>query len=114
MATLEAAPLTDSGYASTAGVVVNRQKLIEEYADDAATEYSVASSTNFPEQDQYTSKLVDHLATKTRTLKADKETQSRVSAILPDLLKTLALRIGGQDATSIHREAMAFVYKHRG
>ncbi|KAF5642374.1 hypothetical protein F52700_3170 [Fusarium sp. NRRL 52700] len=109
----ETVPLTDSGYASTAGVVVNRQKLIEAHADDAATEYSVTSGTDFPEKNQYISKLVDHLATKTRTVKTDKETQSRVSAILPDLLKAFALRLGGQDTTSIHREAMAFIYKHR-
>ncbi|KAF4335283.1 ankyrin 3 [Fusarium beomiforme] len=110
----EIVPLTDSGYASTACVVVNRQKLIEAHADDAATEYSVTSGTDFPEKKQYISKLVDHLATKTRIVKADKKTQSRVSAILPDLLKAFALRIGGQDATSIHRKAMALIYKHRG
>ncbi|KAM0414628.1 hypothetical protein ACHAPT_013531 [Fusarium lateritium] len=101
-------PPTDSGYASQA-----MQEPIEQDVSDTATEYSNASSTTFSRQQSYIRELADDLFSKISSLNADEKTQRRVTAILPELLKAFALKVGHDAPTQMHRDVMAFVHRHR-
>ncbi|KAJ2974973.1 hypothetical protein NUW58_g8490 [Xylaria curta] len=80
---------------------------------DTATEYSNASSTTISRQQGYIRGLAGDLSSKISPLNADDETQRRVSAILPELLKAFALKVGHDTSTKMHGDVMAFVHKHR-
>ncbi|KAF5725137.1 Pfs NACHT ankyrin domain-containing protein [Fusarium mundagurra] len=111
--TLLTAPQTDSGYMSTSANALHSKESTDEYVDDTMTEYSTTSSTSFPGQDIYISKFAGHLASRTRTLSVNKETQTRISAVLPSLLKAFALQVGHQTHAPLNRATMVFVHKHR-
>ncbi|RBQ78477.1 hypothetical protein FVER14953_07658 [Fusarium verticillioides] len=111
--TLLAAPQTDSGYVSTVVDIVDDKKPYDDDMDDTRTEYSITSSTAFPDQDTYIEKFARHMASHTCAFSADQDTQARISAILPSLLKAFALQVGHQDHTTPNRMAMAFVHRHR-
>ncbi|KLO92474.1 Uncharacterized protein LW93_12048 [Fusarium fujikuroi] len=70
-------------------------------------------STTFPEQDTYIKKFANHMASHTCAFSADSETQARISAVLPSLLKAFASQIGHENHTNLDRVAMAFVHRHR-
>ncbi|KAF5682797.1 ankyrin protein 3 [Fusarium denticulatum] len=111
--TLLAAPQTDSGYISTVVDIVDDKKPYDDGIDDTRTEYSTTSSTNFPDQDTYIEKFAHHMASHTRAFSADQDTQARISAVLPSLLKAFALQVGHQNHTPLNRMTMAFVHRHR-
>ncbi|KAJ8113914.1 hypothetical protein ONZ43_g5031 [Nemania bipapillata] len=115
---------TDSGYASVPAIesepgTLKRgsQAVARESAEqdiwDTATEYSKASTTTFSRQQVYVRGLADELYSKISSPNADEETQRRVSAILPELLKAFALKIGHDSPTKMHGDVMAFVHKYR-
>ncbi|KAF5561822.1 Pfs domain-containing protein [Fusarium phyllophilum] len=107
------APQTDSGYVSTHANVIHDNRAVDDNNDDARTEYSTTSSLNSLESDNYIETFARHLASHTRGLSADKATQTRISAILPPLLKAFALQVGQQTQFPLNRKAMAFVHKYR-
>ncbi|EHK16148.1 uncharacterized protein TRIVIDRAFT_132203, partial [Trichoderma virens Gv29-8] len=94
------------------GAAQSPQEPAEQDADDAATEYSNASTT-FSRQKSYIRELANDLFSKISLLNADESTVRRVSAILPELLKAFALKVGHDAPTQQHRDVMAFVHKHR-
>ncbi|CAG9990680.1 unnamed protein product [Clonostachys byssicola] len=122
------APPTDSGYASAPGMEseINKsenhgdqaatqsmQERTEQDVSDTATEYSNTSSAMFSRQQTYIWELADDLFRRIGSLNADEKTQGKVSAILPELLKAFALKIGHDAPTQMHRDVMAFVHRHR-
>ncbi|UKZ81813.1 hypothetical protein TrVFT333_009587 [Trichoderma virens FT-333] len=121
---VRAAPPTDSGYASWPGIqgksdkrgdggaAQSPQEPAEQDVDDTATEYSSANTT-FSRQKSYIRELANDLFSKISLLNADESTVRRVSAILPELLKAFALKVGHDAPTQQHRDVMAFVHKHR-
>ncbi|RFN43187.1 hypothetical protein FIE12Z_12589 [Fusarium flagelliforme] len=111
---LSAVPQTDSGYVSTAANVIRDKDFVADCVDDTSTEYSTTSSMNFLEADTYIEKFARHLAKYTSGLTAEKETQTRISTILPSLLKAFALQVGHQTHTPFSRTVMAFVHMYRG
>lgn len=86
---------------------------IDDAFDDTNTEYSTTSSTHFPKADTYIETFARHLANHTSGLSADKTTQTRISNILPSLLKAFALQVGHQTHLPLNRNAMTFVYRYR-
>ncbi|KAF5633833.1 nucleoside phosphorylase [Fusarium tjaetaba] len=111
-ATLDA-PQTDSGYVSTHANFIHDHRAVDNNKDDASTEYSTTSSLTSLESDNYIETFARHLASHTRGLSADKATQTRISTILPPLLKAFALQVGQQTQPPLNRKAMAFVHKYR-
>lgn len=122
--TIPLAP-TDSGYGSASAMDSERsksgdqvasqseQELADQDTGDTASEYSNTSSTSFSRQRSYISELANYLASEAMMLHVEKETQNRVSAILPDILKAFALRLGHHAPTQMHRDVMAFVHRYR-
>ncbi|WKT53744.1 Ankyrin repeat [Fusarium oxysporum f. sp. vasinfectum] len=111
--TLLAAPQTDSGYMSTSANVIHDKDSVDDYIDDTSTEYSTTSSMSFLEADTYIEKFARYLASHTSGLSADKETQARISTILPSLLEAFALQVGHQTHVPLNRTTMAFVHRYR-
>ncbi|CAH0047215.1 unnamed protein product [Clonostachys solani] len=115
---------TDSGYGSQ--LATGSQKgLIESHAVDAqyetdagfdgtATEYSDTSSVATWKKESYIEEFVDDLVARVRELQPDEETLDRISALLPDLLKAFALRVGYNAPSRMHRDVMYFIHKYRG
>ncbi|CAH0027544.1 unnamed protein product, partial [Clonostachys rhizophaga] len=120
--TIEAA--TDSGYGSQLAIG-SQKSFIEHHAvdaqyetdtgfDDSATEYSDTSSVATWKKESYIEEFVDDLVARVRELQPDEETLSRISALLPDLLKAFALRVGYNAPSRMHRDVMYFIHKYRG
>jgi tetratricopeptide (TPR) repeat protein len=57
--------------------------------------------------------LAAALFSKMTTSDVDIKTLQRISQLLPDLLRTFALKVGYQGPTQMHRDVMHFVYKYR-
>ncbi|CAG9983193.1 unnamed protein product [Clonostachys byssicola] len=115
-------PPTDSGYASSSkgnksgdpATDPSFQESTNEFIDDTnATIYPDASSTTFSRWEYYVSELAGLLASEIRSLCLSRETQSRVSEALPEMLRAFALKIGHGASDKMHRDVMAFVHKRR-
>ncbi|KAF5984602.1 Pfs domain-containing protein [Fusarium coicis] len=111
-ATLDA-PQTDSGYLSTHANISHDNRAVDNNNDDASTEYCTTSSLTSLESDKYIETFARHLASHTRGLSADEATQTRISTILPPLLKAFALQVGQQTQLPLNRKAMSFVHTYR-
>lgn len=124
------APYTDSGYGSapttrseinnlrkhgyqTASAARSEQNPVEQDVEDTATEYSNTSSRAISRQGHYIREFAEDLFSKIGALTVDEKTRSRASAILPDLLKAFALKVGHNGKTQMHRDVMVFVHRHR-
>ncbi|KAI0439912.1 hypothetical protein F4803DRAFT_529423 [Xylaria telfairii] len=117
--------LTDSGYASATytkemGQVHPVQARLQTTQDpkdhdneDTATIYSDTSSLAFSQQENYLIALADDLYDKVSYWNPDFNAKERISAVLPDLLKDFALKIGHNAKTQIQRDVMAYVHKYR-
>ncbi|RSL81851.1 hypothetical protein CEP52_017103 [Fusarium oligoseptatum] len=105
-----AVPPTDSEYASAPAMgsefgrlskgsdqvaTQSTQNPAEQDISDTATEYSEVSTTANSRKQTYV------------------QTQTRISEILPELLKAFALKVGYDGPTQMHRDVMAFVHRHR-
>ncbi|KAI1259985.1 hypothetical protein F5Y18DRAFT_406994 [Xylariaceae sp. FL1019] len=108
---------TDSGYASLgqglSGVTRAAHHGTATDSDDAATEYTDASSVATWRKENYVSGFADDLFAKIQETKPDKHELDRISELLPDLLKTFALRLGYNAPTKMHSEVMYFTHKYR-
>ncbi|CAG9982607.1 unnamed protein product [Clonostachys byssicola] len=115
---------TDSGYGSQLATGVQKS-FIQHHAvdaqyepdvgfDDTATEYSDTSSVATWKKESYIEEFVDDLVAGVRELQPDEETLNRISALLPDLLKAFALRVGYNAPSRMHRDVMYFIHKYRG
>ncbi|KAH6884868.1 hypothetical protein B0T10DRAFT_409451 [Thelonectria olida] len=119
---------TDSGYASAPATESRgggskqhpdetpaqlAQNLVKRVADDTVTEYSNASSTTLLRKEQYIQKFANDMVRKAGFFNADAKTRGRVWAILPELLRAFALKVGHAAPTQMHRDVMAFVHRHR-
>ncbi|KAL7784115.1 hypothetical protein V8C37DRAFT_363567 [Trichoderma ceciliae] len=119
LSTSAAYSLKDSGYASTStmerefGISKTCGNQAEQDFDDTATEYSNESISTLSKKQSYIMELVDDLVKSVGSFDADQETQTRISAILPELLKGFALKVGYNARTQMHRDIMAFVQRHR-
>ena len=57
--------------------------------------------------------LADNLFSTVKPLRSDFDLRDGIAAILPDLLKDFALKLGHNAPTAMHRDVMAFVHKNR-
>jgi hypothetical protein len=115
---------TDSGYGSQLAIgtqksfiqhhPVDAQYDTDAGFDDTATEYSDTSSVATWKKESYIEEFVDDLVARVRELQPDEETLNRISALLPDLLKAFALRVGYNAPSRMHRDVMYFIHKYRG
>jgi hypothetical protein len=120
-----AVPPTDSGYASVRNTIDGKRQIVEQSAthdlqdtsvlqcDDAATEYSDALSVETSKRESYISDFADDLFRKVSDLQPDEQDFERIFAVLPDLLKAFALRLGYNAPMPMHRDVMYFVHKYR-
>ncbi|KAF5607433.1 Pfs domain-containing protein [Fusarium pseudoanthophilum] len=119
---------TDSAYASasltdsnnkntndTPAVDESSQGVEHPIIDDSATEYSDVSSATFSRKQLYIQELAKDLYDKVsvRAVDLGKDHRLDISTTLPCLLKAFALKIGYCATTQMHRDVMAFVYRHR-
>ncbi|KAI1753776.1 hypothetical protein F4782DRAFT_545546 [Xylaria castorea] len=116
---------TDSGYAS-APYTKNLSQVSPDQApiqtiqdpknhdnEDSATVYSDTSSMALSRRETYVLELADDLFDKVSLWNLDSSAKERISAVLPDLLRDFALKIGYNAETQMHRNVMAYVHKHR-
>lgn len=121
-----APPATDSGYASTSameskfGMLMRHEDMEQPTRDipdqdmsDTATEYSDESTSTFSKKQNFVRELANELSKAIGSLNANEMIQARVSNSLPGLLQAFALRVGYGAKTQMHRDVMAFVYRHR-
>jgi hypothetical protein len=93
--------------------LTSENKLLEE--DDKQTTYLDAISTSDIRVQEYVSEVANDLFQMTSSTEIQQELFERQVAVLPRLLKALALAIGLATTTSsqMHRDVMFFIYKHR-
>ncbi|CAG9982282.1 unnamed protein product [Clonostachys byssicola] len=121
-------PPTDSGYASTNPIArgfeslkkqesqapaPSREELASDDADDTATQYSNLSSFSISRSHKLIWELASDLFNKLNLCNANEATRQRVSAIMPELLKSFAFRIGYRAPSQMHRDIMSFVHRNR-
>jgi hypothetical protein len=116
-------PPTDSGYTSAragsnfveyakAPDLPPSVKIIAE--EDNMTEYSTTSSIHPQSVDRHISAMVEGLINMVpQSTAGDSNIMARLATILPNLLKAFALMIGHCADTSLHRDIMYSVHKHR-
>jgi ankyrin repeat protein len=103
---------TDSGYATQHATTLNTTFDVVENPEDAGTVYSDESSLASKE-DSYMTDLAHDLYSKVSSEELDENCIKRILAILPELLKDFALRIGHNAHSRKHSDIMVFVRKHR-
>lgn len=83
--------------------------------DDTKTVYSDTSSLSTSAVDKYAQALADDIGQKLSTMSTALTYQElgRISTVMPELLRALALNIGFQAASQMHRDVMVFIHKHR-
>jgi hypothetical protein len=120
-------PPTDSGYASVIKTLDNKyqnhvdpnsicdgQDMTALQLDDAATEYTEASSIATLKRESYIADFADDLLHQISDLQPDEQRLERISnTVLPDLLKAFALRLGYNAPTPMHCDVIYFVHKYR-
>ncbi|KAK6356063.1 hypothetical protein TWF718_000437 [Orbilia javanica] len=115
---------TDSGYASgvhnyaEADVIQsvlasNDVQAAIESDEDGRTVYSEASTVPQLEKESYISRLAETLYDEVRPDRYDSQTSARVLAILPELLRAFALKLGHNASSQMHRDVMFFVYRYK-
>jgi hypothetical protein len=124
----EAVPPTDSGYASTNLIgrgyeslkkqdgqapAPSLEELASDDADDTATQYSNFSSLSFSRSHNLTWELARDLFSRLDLSIANEAMRGRVSAILPEMLKAFALRMGYGAPSQMHRDIRSFVHTNR-
>lgn len=121
-----APPATDSGYESTSateskfGMLMRHEDMEQPTRDipdqdmsDTATEYSDESRSTVSKKQGFVRELANELFKAVSSLNANEMIQARVSNSLPELLQAFALKVGYGAKTQMHRDVMAFVYRHR-
>jgi hypothetical protein len=86
---------------------------VEEDINNTTTEYSHQSNATFLKRQSYIWELAEDLCKEISLLNTDQKTKTRISVILPELLKAFALKVGYNAQTQMHRDVMAFVHKYR-
>jgi hypothetical protein len=81
--------------------------------EDAATEYSDTMSMSEPRRNGYVSGLAEDLATRLQLKVEDNQVLEALLTRLPRLLQVLALHVGYEATSQMHRDVMVFVHKHR-
>jgi ankyrin repeat protein len=81
--------------------------------EDAATEYSDTMSMSEPRRNGYVSGLAEDLATRLQLKVEDNQVLETLLTRLPRLLQVLALHVGYEATSQMHRDVMVFVHKHR-
>jgi hypothetical protein len=106
-------PYTDSAYTSVFKNVFDRHRSLgPTESDDALTEYSDVSSIADTKRNAYVCELADNLYGKVDIAGQTLHRVKQICEDIPWLLKTLALRIGHNASTQMHRDVMYFVHKH--
>jgi len=99
--------------AEIAEVLSSNTQEIEQQDDDIETVYSDATSLSDPIYGKYVVALAENISNSLGSLALDPQLVARLSAALPRLLRALALSIGYQAPSQIHRDVMVFIYKYR-
>ncbi|KAK3991528.1 hypothetical protein QBC44DRAFT_236762 [Cladorrhinum sp. PSN332] len=81
--------------------------------DDQMTVYSDASVFSTRTSEGYISAFVNDIFNRLGNDVSDPQVIERLSSHLPRLIKGLALKIGFQAPSQMHREVMVFLHKHR-
>jgi hypothetical protein len=87
--------------------------IVDQDTSETATECSDESISTHMKKRHFIWELAKELFKTISPLEVDKRTLTRVFNILPELLKTFALRIGFRATTQMHRDIMAHVYRYR-
>ncbi|KAL2864224.1 5'-methylthioadenosine/S-adenosylhomocysteine nucleosidase family protein [Aspergillus lucknowensis] len=107
-------PCTDSGYASANPYPKVTDDKDQVPADiETRTEYSDASTVAGFKNETFIYELVDDLFGKIAPLALSDEVMRRITDLLPEILKSFALRIGYKAPTQIHRDVMYFIHRNR-
>lgn len=81
--------------------------------DDTATVYSDTSSLSDLGVESYNSKLAEDLVARLDPNTLNEKVLESLVRSLPGLLKALALKLGHQAPSQMHRNVMVFLHKHR-
>ena len=82
-------------------------------SDDNATVYSDASSLSDLRIGSYNSKLAEDIVASLDLNTVDEKVLESLASSFPHLLKALALKLGHQALSQMHRDIMVFLHKHR-
>ncbi len=121
-------PSTDSGYGSL-GLVhgVKNVKMVDTYdapeylhpaslrtiEDDARTVYSETMSASDPRVENHVAQMAEELLTRLGPEALTPEIVEGLARAIPGLLRGLALSIGHEAPSQMHRDTMFFLHKHR-
>ncbi|KAK5422308.1 hypothetical protein LTR06_000565 [Exophiala xenobiotica] len=106
-------PYTDSAYTSVFKNAFDRHRSLgPTESDDALTDYSDVSSIADTKRNAYVCELADNLYGKVDIAGQTLHRVKQICEDIPWLLKTLALRIGHNASTQMHRDVMYFAHKH--
>jgi hypothetical protein len=82
-------------------------------SNDADSIYTEGPDIQPSKKTTYIYSLAEDLFNKALTNEPDEESLERMYSVLPELLKTFALKMGSSAPMQIHRDVMVFVRRHR-
>ncbi|KAK9444429.1 Pfs domain protein [Metarhizium brunneum] len=82
-------------------------------SDDADSIYTAGPGLPLSKKNAYIFSLADDLLNKAFTEKPDEDGLDRIEKLLPQLLKTFAMKVGSSHPMQIYRDIMVFVRRHR-
>jgi serine/threonine protein kinase len=83
------------------------------YTTETVYSASETSTLPAPRDKSYITDLAVDLFSIVQSCEADKNSLTRISELLPDLLRAFALKLGRNAQTSMHRDVSFFVHKYR-
>ncbi|EXV01255.1 phosphorylase [Metarhizium robertsii] len=84
-----------------------------QFSDDADSIYTADPDVPLSKKNANIFWLADDLFNKAFTEKPDEDGLDRIEKLLPQLLKTFAIKVGSGGSTQIYRDVMVFVRRHR-
>ncbi|KJK83657.1 hypothetical protein H634G_00890 [Metarhizium anisopliae BRIP 53293] len=85
----------------------------DQFSDDADSIYTAYPDVPLSKKNANIFWLTDDLFNKAFTEKPDEDGLDRIEKLLPQLLKTFAIKVGSGGSTQIYRDVMVFVRRHR-
>ncbi|KID99359.1 Pfs domain protein, partial [Metarhizium majus ARSEF 297] len=85
----------------------------DQFSDDADSIYTADPDVPLSEKNANIFWLADDLFNKAFTENPDEDGLDRIEKLLPQLLKTFAIKVGSGGPTQIYRDVMVFVRRHR-
>jgi hypothetical protein len=104
----------DAQYLQPTDIVEGRTTSPEDFKwTETNSVYTDGPDIHISKKEAYISSFGEDLFNQALTNQPNEESLQRIFAVLPELLKIFALKVGNSGPTQIHRDVMVFIRRHR-